>query len=390
MLNFLKKSLSIEIENFLSFLKVNVNQKFTKSAFVQARMKIKPEVFHQLSQILIDEFYTDNQAAVKLWKGFRVLAVDGSRITLPITKELKGIYGEAKNQTGTGVVQARCSVLYDIENKYVLDGSLAPLHKGERELALTHLKSCKSNDLLIYDGGYPSYDFINEHIQTGVDYLMRVKVSFSQVTLDFKASKKQSLITKLYPGKNAKLCDKSYSKDTPIQVRLVRVELPKGETEILITSLVDSKKHPNNLFKELYFKRWKVETFYDELKNKLKVEHFSGYSNQSILQDFYAALFVSNVQTLIVSEIEDEIAEENKQNKYDYKINTNLSYGFLKNRILDVFFSSESMETALLELKSLYLKNRTPIRPNRSNERNSGKYRSRIKPKITKNQKDTI
>ena len=390
MLNFLKKSLSIEIENFLSFLKVNVNQKFTKSAFVQARMKIKPEVFQQLSQTLIQEFYTDNQVAVKLWKGFRVLAVDGSRITLPITKELKAMYGEAKNQTRTGVVQARCSVLYDIENKYVLDGSLAPLNKGERELALTHLKSCKSNDLLIYDRGYPSYDFIHEHIETSVDYLMRVKVSFSQVTLDFEASKKQSLITKLYPGKNAKLCDKSYSKDTPIQVRLVRVELPKGETEILITSLVDSKKYPNNLFKELYFKRWKVETFYDELKNKLKVEHFSGYSNQSILQDFYAALFVSNVQTLVISEIEDEIAEENHQKTHDYKINTNLSYGFLKNRILDVFFSSESMETALLELKNLYLKNLIPIRPNRSNERNSGKYRSRIKPKITKNQKDTI
>ena len=390
MLNFLKKSLSIEIENFLEFLKFNVNQKFTKSAFVQARMKIKPEVFQQLSQIIIDEFYTDNQLAVKLWKGFRVLAVDGSRITLPITKELKGIYGEAKNQTETGVVQALCSVLYDIENRYVLNGLLAPSYKGERELALTHLKHCKSNDLLIYDRGYPSYDFINEHIKTGVDYLMRVKVSFSQVTLDFEASKKHSLITKIYPSKKTSVSDKQYKKDTPIQVRLLRIELPKGETEILITSLLDSQKYPNNLFKELYFKRWKVETFYDELKNKLKVEHFSGYSNQSILQDFYAALFVSNVQTLIVSEIEDEIVEKNQQKKYDYKINTNLSYGFLKNRILDVFFSSESMETAILELKNLYLKNLIPIRPNRSNERNREKYRNRYKPKITKNQKDTI
>ena len=29
-----------------------------------------------------------------------------------------------------------------------------------------------------------------------------------------------------------------------------------------------------------------VETFYGELKNKLKVEHFSGYSNNTIQQDF--------------------------------------------------------------------------------------------------------
>jgi hypothetical protein len=390
MLNFLKKSLSIEIENFLSYLNFNVNQKFTKSAFVQARMKIKPEVFKQLSQTLINEFYTDNEAAIKHWKGFRILAVDGSRITLPETKELKTIYGETRNQTNTGVVQARCSVLYDIENNYVLDGSLEPLKKGERALALSHLRCCKSNDLLLYDRGYPSYDFIHEHIEKDLDYLMRVKVSFNTLTIDFEASKKKSLIATIYPGKNAKLSDKLYSKDTPIQVRLVRVELPKGEIEILITSLLDSKEYPSSIFKELYFKRWKVETYYDELKNKLKVEHFSGYSNQSILQDFYAALFVSNVQTLIVGEIEDEITQENQHKKYNYKINTNLSYGFLKNRILDIFFSSEPIEKGLLELKILFKENLIPIRPNRSFERDSGKFRSRIKPKTTKNQKDTI
>lgn len=92
MLNMLRKSLSLEIENFVGFLKLKAPQKFTKSAFVQARMKIKPEVFKHLSHTLTREFYTDNELGVKLWKGFRLLAVDGSRITLPITKELKKIY----------------------------------------------------------------------------------------------------------------------------------------------------------------------------------------------------------------------------------------------------------------------------------------------------------
>lgn len=51
---------------------------------------------------------------MKLWKGFRLLSVDGSRMTLPNTEELKNEYGETKNQTSTGVVQARASVLYDV------------------------------------------------------------------------------------------------------------------------------------------------------------------------------------------------------------------------------------------------------------------------------------
>ena len=268
MLNMLRKSLSIEIENFISYLKLGVTQKFTKSAFVQARMKIKPEVFKSLSQTLINEFYTDNDIAVKKWKGFRLLAVDGSLITLPITKGLKEIYGETKNQSKTSVVQARCSVIYDIENNYVLDGKLAPLRQGERNLALTHLPFCEKADLLIYDRGYPSYDFINQHVANHLDYLMRVKVSFSQITIDFNKSKKQTEVLNIYPGKNTKLADKPYDNKTPIKVRLLRIDLPSGDTELLLTSLLDSKKYTYKIFKELYFKRWKVETFYDELKNK--------------------------------------------------------------------------------------------------------------------------
>ncbi|QAA83107.1 IS4 family transposase [Aequorivita sp. H23M31] len=391
MLNFLRKSLSLEIENFTSLLKAGSNSKFTKSAFVQARKKIRPEVFDELSRVLLNEFYTDNVPAIKLWNGFRLLAVDGTRITLPITDELKAIYGETKNQSSTVLVQARCSVIYDVLNKYVLDGILAPVVRGERDLALTHLEHCKSNDLIIYDRGYPSYNFIQQHVKSEFDYLMRVKTSFSGLVMDFEKSRKKSLVVAIYPGKNAKLTDKEYTKNCPIKVRLVRIELGKGNVEILMTSLLDSNLYPTSQFKELYFKRWGVETFYDELKNKLRVEHFSGYSNQSILQDFKAALFVSNVQTLIVSELEDELKDINRGKKYDYKVNTNISYGLLKNRVVKLFLDEKTDGSDIVEeLKSLYKSHLVPSRPNRKSERNPGKYRARIKPKITKNQKDGV
>ena len=386
----LRKSLSLEIENFVSFLKLKTHQKFTKSAFVQARMKIEPEVFKHLSQTLTNEFYTDNELGVQLWKGFRLLAIDGSRITLPITKALKKIYGETRNQAETTIVQARCSVLYDIENNYVLDGTLAPIKQGERELAISHLSNCEKGDLIIYDRGYPSYDFIYQHLRRDLDYLIRVKVSFSKTIIAFEKSKKRSQITDIYPSEKAKFSDKPYDKNTAIKVRLVRVELPKGRVEILITSLLDNKVYPSSIFKTLYAKRWGVETFYDELKNKLKAEHFSGYSNKSILQDFYAALFISNIQTLIVSELNDQQQENNKKRKYQYKVNTNLSYGFLKNRVIELFFTEKSMEKIIIELKKLFKENQIPIRPNRSFKRNTTKYTTRIKPKITKNQKDSI
>lgn len=394
MINFLTKSLSIEIENFVNYLKKDCGilsfKSFTKSAFVKYRKKINPNVFKQLSTIIINEFYTDNDDAVKLWSGLRVLAVDSTIITLPNTKELKNKYGESKNQTQTNIVQARVSIIYDVLNHYVLDGILSPINIGENKLALQHLQFCNHNDLIIYDRGYPSYDLIYEHSNKGIDFLIRSKVSFNNMTKAFILSGKSSEIVNLYPGINVNISDKQYKKDTAIRVRLVRIELSGGETELLITSLLDNNKYDYSIFKELYFKRWQIETFYDELKNKLKIEHFSGYSDQSILQDFNTALFISNVQTLIVSELEEDIEQISQTRKYQYKINTNLSYGFLKNKIITLFLSDKSIGDIVTELKVLFKQHLVPIRPNRSNKRNPSKFRKRKKPKITKNQKDAF
>jgi len=149
--NFIRKSLSLEIENFVSFLQNQCNQtnvkSFTKSAFVQCRKKINPDVFKHLSSVVAEEFYSDNEASVKLWNGFRVLAVDGSRLTLPRTEELKEIYGETKSQNSNGVIQARVSVLYDVLNNIVLDGILSPISVGEGNLAKQHLAIAREKDL---------------------------------------------------------------------------------------------------------------------------------------------------------------------------------------------------------------------------------------------------
>ena len=381
----------MEIENFVSLFKNHFNIKaFTKSAFVQYRKKIKPEVFRHLSDVIVNEFYTDNDSGIKRWKGFRLMAVDGSRLTLPNTDELEGIYGVTRNQNQSGVVQCRVSVLYDVINNYVVDGILSPLSKGEGKLALEHLLYANKNDLVIYDRGYPSFDLIYEHYQFDINFLIRTKAGFSRKTKEFEKRGRSTQIVNIYPGQHRKIVDKEYNSNTKVKVRLVRVELPDGEVELLITSLMDIKRYPTGLFKELYFNRWGIETFYDEFKNKIKVENFSGYSNQCIIQDFYAAMFVSNVQTLVVSELVEEIDEQMQGNKYEYKVNTNLSYGFLKNRIVTLFFSNNDMDKTIEELKSLFKKHLVPIRPNRTFERDTGKFRKRLKPKVTKNQRDAI
>lgn len=394
MVNFLKKSLVIEIDSFVNFLNSKSNlisvKKFTKSAFVQKRMKINPSVFKYLSQVIIENTYIESNTTIKRFYGFRILSVDGSKLTLPNTEELKNEFGESKNQTNTGVVQARISVLYDVLNLLVLDSEMDNLKICERTLALRHSIQWKKNDLIIYDRGYPSYDFKYEHIKAEIDYLIRVKTSHSKIVQCFVDSDEKSIVTEIYPQEKHSFIGKDYNKNSPLKVRLVRIDLPSGEVEVLMTSLLDSEKYPTKIFKELYFMRWGVETFYDELKNKLKVGCFTGYSKISILQDFFCAIFISNLQSIIVNDLQDELNLKNHKTKINYKINGNLSYGFLKNRVLELLIKEASLENIFKELQDLFIQNTIPIRPNRNNKRNVGKYRARIKPQVLKNQKDAI
>ncbi len=394
MLNFLTRSLSIEIVNFLSFLKRKdiAQETFSKSAFVQARKKIKPEVFKHLNQRIIEEFYKDNSGVLRQFDNLRILAMDGSRLTLPFTKELEEIYGQTKNQTNTYIVQTKACVLYDLLNEICINGVLSSIDTDERTQAKQLLEHCQANDLIIYDRGYPSFELIYEHYQKNLHFLMRMPLDFSQVVKDFVASGKTSQIVEIKPGQKKSFENKPYTKSSTLKIRLLRITLNSGGIEVLATSLLDSKHYGNEVFKELYFKRWKIETYYDELKNKLKIEEFSGYSNQSILQDFYSTLFVSNIQTLIENEINEEIEKESetKNIKYQYKINTTLSYGFMKDRILELFFTKNDMNDIINELKELFKKHLIPIRPDRKFERKIGKYRTRTKPIVTKNQKNSL
>jgi hypothetical protein len=391
MVNRITKSLAIEIENFVAYcnencLDADFQPLFTKSAFVQYRKKINHKVFKRLSSALLDEFYTDNDEAVKLWKGHRLLAVDGSRLTLPQNNELLKYFGETINQNSTCVIQGRVSVLYDVLNNYALYSTLSPLVIGENKLAIEHLKCCKKNDLIIFDRGYPGFPLIYQLNKKKIDFVIRAKQSFSKITKSFSESEATSLLIEIYPGQNKNFINLPFTKKAKMLIRLVKATLDSGEHEILITSLKDESKYPNEIFKDLYFERLKVETYYDELKNKLKIEHFSGYSKQAILQDFEATIFVSNLQTLIVTELNEEL--EHKK-KYRYKVNNAISYGLLKNKVVSIFFNSDP-ENLIEDLKATFKKHLVPIRPNRSLPRKTMKFKRRRKPIVPKNQKDTF
>lgn len=387
MLRLLRKTIQIELNNFLKELSSSTKA-ITSSAFVQSRKKLKPDLFYDLNRVIVNEFYSDNDENVKLFKGLRLLSVDGSTVQLPVTDELKESYGTYSNQKKTDdVILARVSVLYDLLNDIVLDGKLCSFKIGEVPLSREHFLLAQKGDLIIMDRAYPSFLSMDYLKKNGIHFLFRCKQNFSNEVKSFYESGKKDEIVQLTPSGHRSFKDLPYNKEHKITVRLLRIKLASGEIEILMSSLLDKSEFGHQEFKDLYFIRWKVETFYNRFKNIVGVDNFSGTSNQFIQQEFNCALYVSNMQTILTDDAQQEITEKYEGRKYEYKVNSTLSLGFIRERLIKIYSQKKDAKKLLNELKELFVKNVVPIRNDRKNKRDVDKYRNRAKPKQFKNRK---
>ena len=162
---------------------------------------------------------------------------------------------------------------------------------------------------------------------------------------------------------------------------MVKVRLAGGEIEVLLTDLYDNKIFTLKKISNLYFMRWKIETSYSKQKNQLQMEIFSGHRVVCIEQDYAAGLFVANLQSIIEKQCDLEVKEISANRCYEYKINRNVSWASLKNRILKLFIQSNNSLTILIELQNLFIRNIEPVRPLRHSSRSlpkrkRGKYQT--------------
>lgn len=361
-LNFIKKSLQNELTEFAILFSKGCS--ITKSAFCQQRLKLKPESFIELNEVLVREFYTDN--IIKKWNNFRLLAIDGSKAELPRSKEVLSFFGH--DNKPLKIPMTLMSTIYDLLNNIIIDSQIAPYSGDERTLAIKFLDHAKKGDLIICDRGYKcTWLFFCMH-QRKINYVMRISAKkFIRPAQEFYKSDKMSEVIELKEcsEESKKRLDNLGIQFQPFKLRFVKVLLETGEIELLATSLIDEKKYPTECFKELYFKRWSIEENYKHLKNHIELHNFTGKSSTVIKQDFYANIFLANLQSIIMRDAQDELKKTNTE--YEYKINRNLSLSYMKNRVIKILTSDNP--AYLEELKQLFKIEPIPIRPDRKNPR---------------------
>ena len=377
------RTTSMELDEYLKNKNGTYEISISKQAFSKQRFNLKPQIFIDLYKDYIIDFYENYPEEVKTYKGYYILAIDGSMVEIPNTEELREEFKTQKNSSGhRESARARVSGIYDIENEFMIDATIADCGQGEKSLAKANIeKAGKIIDLkksiIIFDRGYPGIDLIWYLEKLGVKYIFRLQ------STNMYEKEKRSIATndewvnlKVDGDRLRKIEEETVRQELKekktIPVRMSKVTLDTGEIEYLLSNILE-EIIPADEMKEAYFKRWKIEIGYDVLKNKLHIENFTGKTQITIEQDFYAQIYTFNVLQDIKHTANVELQEKhkNKNLKYEYKPNINILAGWLKNILIAMIFVNTKEERRKLYdiIIEKAEKNLVAIKPNRAYER---------------------
>ena len=369
----LQKGLQREIALFKDAIELDGGSipEVSKAAFCKARKKLKPTAFSALSAIVEDEFYKSNE--VQRWHGYRIIGADGSTIELPGSEGIRGEYGVFKHRNdGKAISMARTLMVYDTLNHVTLYGSMDRMEKSETEMLWEYLDKLKldKNDILVFDRYYASHLLFFFLQKMGVQFCFRMKKNWWKVVERFyNSNKKSDVVTIDLPAKDKTEAAALGITKTKLKCRLVRVELEGGETEILLTSLINEELFSVADLKELYGFRWPIEDSYKTFKHKVCIENFSGKSVKAVLQDFYVKIFIMNLTAVAVRPINEALRKQTVKVKYTHQVNIIEAIATMKRAVVS-FFVTNQIGKALQRLYERMSKITEPVRPGRKFKRN--------------------
>lgn len=320
----------------------------SSSAFIQQRNKIKYIAFESL-------FYNFTKASLennfKLYKGYRLLAVDGSDIQIALNhKDMDCFVQTRKDRKPYNLIHL--NAMYDVLSNVYVDVLIQKYKQANERKALTNMvdrSDISKPTIIMADRGYESYNVLVHIQQKQWEFLIRIKDFGTHnsgilhgfdlpnedefdVDMDINLTRKQTNeVKELLKDRNHYKRLKSYrdfdylpaksKKDEPVSLynlkfRIVRFKLTESSYEVIITNL-DKHSFPPQIIKQLYGKRWGIETSFRDLKYTIGLLHFHSKKVELIYQEIYSRVIMYNFSEFIVK----TIVFHNIKRKYCYTLN---------------------------------------------------------------------
>jgi hypothetical protein len=247
----------------------------SEEAFVKARQRVPLEFWLVLLVVLAERFQTQHAQFVH-WKGFRLLALDGTTIPLDNWQPLTEHFGTSGNGKGKRrTTQARMLLLQFPLARIPCGYELCPYKTSEKTAAIGLLSRLQEWDLVLLDRGFWSY---------GLFWKIQRQKAFFGIRLLKTARLKH--LRKLGPKDRlvqyVPIDRKWREQGLPpsITLRVIEYQIPGFRPSAVVTNVLDpavtsredwvrlsTESEPGRrLDSGLYHRRWEIETSFSELK----------------------------------------------------------------------------------------------------------------------------
>ena len=369
------KALKDELLEYFDF----DNSTPSNAAFNQRRAQILPEAFEFLFQEFTRSF-NDNAT----YKGFKLIACDGSDLCITHNPKDKTTYFKPR-PNDKGYNQLHLNVFYDLCSRRYTDAIIQPGRLKNENNAMCRLIDRYSGQpaIFIADRGYENYNIFAHAEHKGMYYLIRVKDVTSNgiasnltmlpkcdefdewvnVTLTRKQTnevkenlEKYRMIMKRIPFD---YLDLHLNPFYEMKMRVVRFPISQDSYECIITNLPQEEFSCDEI-KQLYAKRWGIETSFRELKYALGLTRFHAKKPEYIMQEIWARMTLYNFCEIIATNV---IVKKTAICKHIYQLN------YTRAMRICCYFLSIKKEKAPPDVEYLIRHELLPVRPGRSDPR---------------------
>jgi hypothetical protein len=276
----------------------------SRGSVAKARKRLPLALWEKLFGYVSQTAQTWGQAFAS-WRGHRVVLLDGTCVSMPDEPTLVEAFGVNTGYHGQGRYPlARVATLCLAGTMTVIAYAMGGYRQSEWALALTILDTLRNGDLLVADRYFAAAHYFWRYQSLGLQFLTRThqRLIVSRIKRVQSYSRNDFLgwltINKNYRRKDPNLPQHLLVRFVQATVRI------RGTRRViwLATSLLDDKKYPAAEIVQLYGRRWRIETAFEQLKIRLSADVLRSHSPDGIRKEFAARCIALNLVHSILLE----------------------------------------------------------------------------------------
>jgi hypothetical protein len=258
----------------------------------KARERLPEQIWVGLDRWIVGEIEREFGEDAK-WRGHRVIGVDGTCMSMPDESGLAEEFGRTNSKFGESRFPIlRGVIAFTLQTQIPISHEVGGYKTSEQALLRRMIKDMKDGDLIIADRHFAGANLYAEYKRHGLEFITRMhqRLAIDRLSV-IKKYNDHDIIVQLEVQKKNRKQDPQLPEH--IVVRLIKsTALIRGKKNEfwLMTSLIDNKRYPMEDIKELYKKRWKVETLIEEIKIWLSSDVLRSKTAPGIRKEIYARI----------------------------------------------------------------------------------------------------